>query len=160
MAQLAFQDDMLDNHCFGCGADNKDGLQIKSTWSEAGSEAICNWQPESYHMAGPTHVLNGGIIATLIDCHSICSAIAAAYREEGRGIDAEPIIWYATGSLQLSYVRPTPIDKPVLLRARITEMKGKKTIVACSLYSDDEECARGELVAIRVPPEWRNPHGH
>ncbi|MFQ5944451.1 MAG: PaaI family thioesterase, partial [Anaerolineales bacterium] len=129
------------------------GLQIKSYWS--GDEAVCTWQPEEHHMAGPSHILNGGIIATVIDCHCICTAIAAAYRAEGRAMNTEPSIWYATASLQISYLNPTPIHEPVILRARVKETKGKKTVVSCSLYAREEECARAELLAVRVPTAWR-----
>lgn len=153
----AFQDQMPSNHCWGCGPSNKDGLQIKSYWAEDGEEGICTWQPAPYHLAGPKHILNGGIISTLIDCHSICTAIAAAYKAEGRDIGDD--IWYVTGSLQVRYLLPTPVDQPVTLRARITETTEKKSIVACSLYSNGQETARAEVVAIKVNAEaWRGHH--
>ncbi|MDP6064450.1 MAG: PaaI family thioesterase, partial [SAR202 cluster bacterium] len=82
--QNAFQELIQGNHCFGCGSLNEHDLQIRSYWN--GEKTVCNWMPREYHMAGPTHVLNGGIIATLIDCHVICTAIAAVYRNEGREI--------------------------------------------------------------------------
>ncbi len=149
----AFQEQLRGNHCWGCGTLNELGLQIKSYWS--GEEAICAWDPKPYHSAGPKHVLNGGIIATVIDCHCVCTAIAAAYRAEGRKIGMEPSIWYATGSLHVTYLRPTPTNNPVLLRARIEEMKERKTILSCSLFANGEECVRGDVVAVRVPPAWR-----
>lgn len=155
MNGAAFQDEIPQNDCWGCGATNEQGLKIKSHWE--GDEAVCTWRPRDWQMAGPRHILNGGIIATLIDCHSICTAVAAAYRAEGRAIPTEPSIWYATASLQVSYLRPTSIAEPVTLRARIKEMKERKTIVSCSLFSSGEECARGEVVAVRVPPSWREP---
>jgi acyl-coenzyme A thioesterase PaaI-like protein len=150
----AFQDKIPGNYCWGCGNINEHGLQIKSYWS--GDEAVCTWQPKPYHAAGPTHVLNGGIIATVIDCHSVCTAIAAAYRAEGREIGTEPPIWYVTKSLQVTYLRPTPIDQPITLRARIKETNEKATILTCSLFEKGkgEECARGEVVAIRVANAW------
>lgn len=153
MDACAFQEQLSGNHCWGCGALNAHGLQIKSYW--AGDEAVCSWDPKPYHMAGPKHVLNGGIIATLIDCHCICTAIAAAYRAERRAIGTEPGIWYATGSLQVTYLRPTPIDQRLHLRAQIKESKERKTTVFCSLFANGDECARGEVVAVRVPPAWR-----
>ncbi|MFQ5801619.1 MAG: PaaI family thioesterase [Candidatus Methylomirabilales bacterium] len=153
MDQHAFQDEIAEKHCWGCGILNEHGLQIKSYWSD--NEAVCIWQPKDYHMAGPKHILNGGIIATIIDCHSICTAIADAHRAEGRAMNAESSIWYATASLQVTYLKPTPIDEPVVLRARVKETKGRKTIVTCSLFVKEEECVRGEVVAVRVPPAWR-----
>ena len=152
MKNLAFQDEIPNNHCWGCGSENSHGLQIKSFWS--GDEAICTWHPEPHYVAGPKHILNGGVIATVIDCHCICTAIAAAYREEGRSMNSKPQIWYATASIDISYLRPSPINQPVNLVAKIQEMKPKKTTLICSLFVEKDECARGEVVAVRVIPQW------
>lgn len=148
----AFQDDLDQNYCWGCGIANPHGLHIKSIWS--GDEAVCVWQPAPEHMAGPRGVLNGGIIATIIDCHSICTAVADAYRAEGRRIGTDPMIWYVTGSLAVSYRRPAPLDHPLRVSARIRERSGRKTTVATTVATGDEDCATGEVIAIRVPPEW------
>lgn len=152
MVQRAFQDEMSGNRCWGCGNANDNGLQIKSYWS--GDEAVCSWQPKAYHNAGPPHVLNGGIIATLMDCHCGWTAIAAAYRKEGREMNTQPSIWYATASLNVKYLRPTPMDKDVVLRAQIKEATEKKAIVTCSLFAKGQECAVGEVVAVRVPERF------
>ena len=152
MDQLSFQDQIPDNQCWGCGPQNPSGLQIKSYWN--GDESVCFYQPQPHQMAGPPNVLNGGIIASLIDCHCVCTAVAAAYRSEGRKIGSTPLIWYATGSLQVTYMRPTPINAPVELRARIVEMSPKKTRLSCTLMSGGEECARGEVTAVRVAAGW------
>ncbi len=152
MSGRAFQDDLVRNYCWGCGAANEHGLHIKSTWS--GEEAVCIWHPQPKHMAGPRQVLNGGIIATLIDCHSICTAIAAAYRAEGRPIGSDPLIWFVTGSLQVTYRRPAPLDRPIHVRARIKETTDRKTVVDASVGADGESYAIGEVVAIRVSPKW------
>jgi acyl-coenzyme A thioesterase PaaI-like protein len=151
--QPAFQEIIPDNYCWGCGSLNEHGLHVQSHWSEEGS--VCTWQPQPWHAAGPQHILNGGIIATIIDCHCVCTAIAAAYRAEGREPDSEPSIWYATASLQVTYQRPTPLDGPVRLTARIVEATTRKTRLTCTLVARGEECARGEVVAVRVPEEWR-----
>jgi acyl-coenzyme A thioesterase PaaI-like protein len=152
MGDWAFQDMMKGHHCFGCGVLNEKGLQIKSYWS--GDESICRWLPASHHMAGPKQVLSGGIIATIIDCHCVCTAIAAAYREEGREIGTEPKLLYVTGSLNLKYLRPTPIKEEVLLRARVEAVHDKKTTLTCSLYTDQEESVQAEVVALQVPADW------
>jgi acyl-coenzyme A thioesterase PaaI-like protein len=150
--QKAFQDDLDFNHCFGCGADNAQGLQIKSYWD--GDETVCTFTPRAEHMAGPRHILNGGIIATVIDCHCINTAIADTCRRENRAIGSEPMVWYVTGSLKVDYLRPAPIDQPVELRARVAEASARKSIVLCTLSAQGQDCARGELVAIRVTDAW------
>ena len=155
MNTLSIQEQIPDNYCWGCGSLNEHGLGIKSYWS--GDESVCTWQPVGHFMAGPQHILNGGIIASLIDCHCICMAMAAAYKEEGRAIGTPPLIWYATASIQVTYRRPTPINEPVTLRARITDITERKTVLTCSVSTKGEDCATGELVAVRVPPEWLLP---
>ena len=151
-ATRSFQEQMPGNHCWGCGPDNPDGLQLQSRWD--GDDAVAVWQPRPEHMAGPRHILFGGIIAALIDCHSICTAYAAAFRATGQPIGSDPSIWYATASLQVSYLRPTPLGTPLTIRARVVETAGRRTNLTCSLYANGEECARGEVIAVRVPSAW------
>lgn len=152
--QRAFQDLFSDDvsHCWGCGCHNEHGLQIKSYWAENGEETICIWQPREHHTAAWPNVLSGGIISSLIDCHSVCTAMMAAYRTEGVEPEGEPSIIYITASLQVSYLKPTPMEHPVTLRAHVKETQGRKMIVQCSLFAQDEECARGEVVAVRYTP--------
>jgi len=149
----AFQDLIPENFCYGCGPGNPVGLRIRSIW--AGNEALCVFQPAAYHAAGPRHILNGGIIATLIDCHAVCTAIAHAYRAENRAIGSDPAIWYATASLAVRYLRPTPIDRLVAVRARVVETRLRRTTLACALSADDVECVQADVVAVRVPATWR-----
>jgi acyl-coenzyme A thioesterase PaaI-like protein len=133
--------------CWGCGDRNQHGLRIKSYWD--GDESVCEWQPEDYHIAFPGY-LNGGIIATIIDCHCVNTANSAAYRAQGREIGTEPHLFFVTGSLHVDYLRPTPLSRPVTMRARIKEMGERKMVVTCSLYSGEQECARGETIAVRL----------
>ena len=153
MKQQAIQDKNPEyiSHCFGCGRNNEYGLQIKSYWER--DEVVCTWKLKEYDLAG-NGVLNGGIIATLIDCHCMNTAGAFLLREESN--KAIKIGAYATGTLTVKYLYPTPIDNPVVLRARVTDMKVKKIVITCSLYSGEIECARGEVVAIRVPEAYWN----
>jgi acyl-coenzyme A thioesterase PaaI-like protein len=105
-------------------------------------------------MAGPTTVLYGGIIAAVIDCHSVCTAIADAYRSAGQAIGVEPHRWCVTASLKIDYLAPTPIDRPVELRARVREATGRKRVVECTVRSDGREVARAEVIAVEVPAGW------
>ena len=149
----AIQDNFKDNHCYGCGADNPLGMQIKSHWD--GEISTCTYVPRAEQSAGPTHLLYGGAIASLIDCHSVGTAIANYYDLEKRDVGTDPQIWCVTGRLTVNYVKPTPIDNPVELRAIITECTEKKTILECTVSSDGEVTAQGEVIAIRVPYSWR-----
>ncbi len=150
---MAFQDLIPDNLCFGCGVQNDAGLKIRSFWD--GEESICTYHPSPHHSAGPRSYVNGGILATLIDCHSVCTAIAGEYRREGRPIGSDPAIWYATRRLEVEYRRPTPIDQPIELRARIDEVEGTRTTLRCTVRSGGKVRAEALVVAVRVPDGWR-----
>lgn len=150
MSQQAFQDYYPDDysHCYGCGRLNEHGLQITSYWD--GEESVATFQPRPYHVAIPGYVY-GGLIASLIDCHSTGTAAAAAYRAEGREMDTDPPLRFLTASLHVDYVRPTPLGVPLEVRASVKEIKGRKVVVAATLSAEGEVCARGEVVAVQVP---------
>jgi acyl-CoA thioesterase FadM len=57
---------------------------------------------------------------------------------------------FVTASLRVDYLRPTPIDAPMELRGRATEIGGRKVIVEIDLVSKGETCARGEVVAVAL----------
>lgn len=150
MGEAAFQDQGAVRHCHGCGADNDRGLQIKSYWD--GDQAVATWHAQPHHCGGTRENLNGGIIASLIDCHSLNLAIAHAYRAEKRAIGSAPRIGYVTASLSVSYAKPAPIAEPIHLRARVLRAAGRKTWVSCVLSAGGEVRASGEVLGIRV--EW------
>lgn len=133
--------------CFGCGTDNPEGLQIESRWE--GDECVCHWQSEPKYNGWPG-VMNGGILATLIDCHCMSTAMGAAYRAENREPGTEPRYGYATGTLTVKYLKPTPNDQPITLRAKVSEIKGRKTSITCDVFAGDTHTATAEVVAIRV----------
>jgi acyl-coenzyme A thioesterase PaaI-like protein len=72
-------------HCYGCGRLNPHGLQIKTRWE--GEEAVARFLPRPEHIAVPGFVY-GGLIASLVDCHSIGTAAAAFERPGGRSVRA------------------------------------------------------------------------
>ena len=150
---IAFQDQIPNNHCFGCGPENSDGLQIKSYW-EGEDQSICRFMPKPEHSAGPLHFLNGGIISTIIDCHCVCTAIAKAYLMAGRSLGEGETIWFATGNLDVSFKKPVAIDKEVLLKANVIEAKEKKITLACQLLSENEICCESRVIAVKVPNSW------
>ena len=150
MTPKAFQDYYPDHlsHCYGCGRLNEHGLQIKSYWD--GDESVCRFDPRPYHTAIPGYVY-GGLIASLIDCHGTGTAAAAMYRAENRAMDTEPPFRFVTASLQVDYLRPTPIDATLEVRAQVKEIKGRKVVMSMTLSARGAVCARGEVVAVQMP---------
>lgn len=151
--EKAFQDYYDDEAsvCYGCGRLNEYGLQIKSYWE--GDEAVCRFRPRPYHTALPGYVY-GGLIASLIDCHSTGTAAAAAHRAEGRAMGSQPALRYVTGSLHVDYLKPTPIDGILTVRAEVASIDGRAITISSRLYAGDTLTARGEVVCIRMPENW------
>ena len=148
---------MHENVCFGCGIQNPDGLQIKSFWE--GDESVCIWQSEEKHH-GWANLMNGGVIATVIDCHCMGTAMAAAYQAEDRNLDTLPEYRYATGTMNIKYLKPTSNLVPIEVRTKITEIKGKKTVMTCQVFSEGEQTVSAEVIAIRVFDSSQASHGN
>jgi len=150
MTQKAFQDYYPDDlsHCYGCGRLNEQGMKIKSYWD--GEESVCIYRPKLFYTAVPGYVY-GGLIASLIDCHSTGTAAAAKYRAENREMDTQPTLRFLTASLHVDYLLPTPLGVPIEIRGKVKEVKGRKVIIESTLSAGGNVCARGEVVAIQVP---------
>ena len=148
-----FQDQITKNHCYGCGPQNKEGLNIKSYWDEDGI-SLCNFTPQAHHCAGPTKFLNGGIIATVIDCHCICTAMAHDSKNSGIQLSSGDHNWYATESIFVKYKRPVSIDAELTLKAHIENEDDRRIYLSCTLESDGKICATADVIAISVPSSW------
>jgi acyl-coenzyme A thioesterase PaaI-like protein len=150
MPEKAFQDFYTEetSYCYGCGRLNEHGLQIKSYWD--GEESVCVYEPRPYHIAIPGYVY-GGLIASLIDCHSTGTAAAASYRAQERTMETLPPLRFVTASLHVDYLKPTPLGVPLEVRGRVIEVKGRKVVVESTLSAEGSLCARGQVVAVQAP---------
>ena len=158
MEPQAFQDFYPDDvsHCYGCGRLNPQGHHFRTYWE--GEETITRFRPEPYHTAIPGYVY-GGLIASLIDCHSTGSAAAAAYRAEGRAMDTDPPCRFVTASLSIQYVRPTPLGEELECRGTLVEVGPRKVVVRTTLSAAGNLCARAEVVAVRMPDHMLRSSG-
>jgi acyl-coenzyme A thioesterase PaaI-like protein len=136
------------SYCYGCGRLNEFGMKIKSYLKD--DESIARFTPRSHQIAFPGFVY-GGLIASLIDCHGTGTAAAAAYKSEGREMGTEPELRYVTASIRVDFLKPTPIDTELILVGKPTEIKGRKVIVDVKLFANDELCAKGEVIAVKIP---------
>lgn len=142
--------------CYGCGRLNPEGYQLKTVWD--GNETVTRFTPRPYHIAIPGYV-NGGVLASLIDCHGTGSAAAAAYRAEGREVGEGPAPRYVTARLCVDYLKPTPLGVPLEVRGRIKEIKGRKVVVEAELFAGGDITVRGEIVAVQMPDRLRPGEG-
>jgi len=133
------------NACFGCGPANPRGLHIRIFAGEDG-EVVAHWKAEGYHEAFPG-MLNGGIIGTLLDCHSNWAAAWHLMRQNG--LAHPPCTVTADYSIKL--LRPTPTDDVIELRARVVESREDRAVVEAELIAKGKVCAtcRGTFVAVK-----------
>ncbi|MHB8078457.1 MAG: PaaI family thioesterase [Candidatus Krumholzibacteriia bacterium] len=146
----AVQDHYPDDvaHCYGCGRLNDHGLKLQTRWD--GDETVALFTPRAYHTAMPGFVY-GGLIASLVDCHAMGTAAAAAERAAGRAIGEAPAPRFVTGMLKVDYLRPTPLGPELEVRGRVREAGGRKYVVEVTVAALGVITARGEVVAVRLP---------
>lgn len=149
----AFQDYYPEHlaHCYGCGRLNEHGYRIQTVWD--GDESVTRFTPMAYHTAIPGFVY-GGLLASLIDCHSTGTAAAAMYRDEGRDMDTLPAFRFVTGSLFVRYARATLLGPEMEIRGHVVEIKGRKVTVASTVWVAGEPTVTGEVVALQMPEDF------
>lgn len=135
--------------CFGCGPKNAHGLQIKSYWDEDDIHVVAQHMPATQYTGWPALVY-GGLLSCLIDCHSNWTVMAHHYRQEGRKPDSLPRIDCVTGTLGVKYIKPTPMNTMLTLKARVEGEVARKTRVLCEVYAGDTLTALGDSIFVRV----------
>ncbi len=153
MRMRAFQDFYPEHlaQCYGCGRLNEHGYRIKTFWD--GDESLTLFTPQSFHTAVPG-IVYGGLLASLIDCHSTGTAAAAMYRAEQREMDTLPAFRFVTGSLEVKYLKPTTLGPAIEIRGQVDEIRGRKVTVVSSIHVDGEVTVRGHVVAIQMPESF------
>jgi acyl-coenzyme A thioesterase PaaI-like protein len=132
------------NRCFGCGPSNEKGLRIKSV--PQGDEVVADWTPAPHHEAFE-NVLNGGICGALLDCHLNWTAAYHLMRQSGAS--APPCT--VTAEYHVKLKRPTPMNQPVRLVAKVVESSADRAVVEGTLSSGGVVTAtcKGTFVAVK-----------
>jgi uncharacterized protein (TIGR00369 family) len=130
--------------CFGCGPANDKGLRIKSR--AEGDAWVADWTPEPHHQAFPG-VLNGGIVGALLDCHANWAACHHLMKEAGQATPPCTV----TAELSVKFLRPTPVDGPVRLIARVVTSSADRATIDATLEAAGKPRAtcRGVFVAVK-----------
>jgi len=132
--------------CFGCGPANELGLRLKSYPADGGTVATFTPWPEHDNGLG---YLNGGIICTILDCHSATPMLLEA--ERLGLVSADLLLPFVTAGLDVRYLRPTPLEGPSELRARVLSVTDAEMTVEAELINDGKTRAS----AVAVWRRWR-----
>jgi acyl-coenzyme A thioesterase PaaI-like protein len=142
--QDLYPDDVA--HCYGCGRLNEAGHQIKTRLAEGVTATV--FVPEPFHTAIPGFAY-GGLVASIIDCHSTGSAAIFAMQRDRLVNGTDPSPRFVTARLEVDYLLPTPLAEMRLL-GRLVEIKGRKVVVETDLSVDGMVTARGSAVLIEI----------
>jgi acyl-coenzyme A thioesterase PaaI-like protein len=134
------------NSCFGCGPANPKGLMIKSFYENGRYFAI--WRAREEHEAFP-NVLNGGIIGSLLDCHS--NWAAAHHLMLRDQLETPPCT--VTADFHVFLRRPTPTrNKEIGIVAEVIESKDARVKVKASIEVEGKVTAECEGHFVAVTP--------
>ena len=115
--------------CFGCGPDHPIGLRVRCFRTDEGvlSPILV---PRRYE--GPRGAAHGGIVTTYLDEVLAGAAVRATDRLS------------VTGEITVRFVKPVPLETPILGRGRLTARHDRYVDVEGSL----EELATSEVLAL------------
>ena len=116
------------NHCFACGKDNPEGMQLKFYIDEATRRTICEFELSQRYQGPPGHA-HGGIIATILD-------EAMGKVNKFRSVVA------LTKKMEIEYLRPVPLGKRLKVIGHEQEVAGRQHINVAEIRSD-----KGEVLA-------------
>ncbi|MBN2519875.1 MAG: PaaI family thioesterase [Bacteroidales bacterium] len=134
-------------HCYGCGTNNVQGLQLKTFL--VNDETIAHFTPDPKYIAIPGSVY-GGLIASIFDCHGTGSAAAFICREENIPLDKPIDVRCVTASLKVDYKALTPMGVELELKGKLRSIEKRKIWVDMTLTANGKLCAIGEILAVRI----------
>ena len=134
--------------CFGCGHANPDGFHLRSY--RDGDLTVATFTPRPEHDNGFGFV-NGGIISTVLDCHT---AAVVLWESDRRGWEADPgaPVPFITAGFDVRFLRPTPLGPPLSLRAEPVEISEASIVVRAELHVDDKTRATMLATWLRFHP--------
>ncbi|MCU9602263.1 PaaI family thioesterase [Pallidibacillus thermolactis] len=141
--------------CYGCGRLHKDGHHFRTGWLNNTNQTVTYYRPTKDQIGIPGFIY-GGLIASLIDCHSMGSAALVLHRKNGHEIgDGTEPPRFVTASLHIDYLKPTPEGALLKAVGTVEEIHPKKWKVVTEMFADDIFCAKGEVIAAVMPDTFK-----
>lgn len=114
------------SHCFGCGPANPQGLHLVFTTDTSVPDSpvsTAQIQLTQFHEGPPGHI-HGGIVATLLD---------EAMSKLNRPLN----VLAMTRHMEVDYLRPVPLYKPLVLVSRHLRREGRKLFHQAEIQHPD-----------------------
>ena len=125
------------NECFGCSRTNPESLGLR--FVQTGPDTVEARVALRRELCGWPGVAHGGIVSLLID--EVTSWCFSACLDEAK---------FATRELSVRYLRPTPVQQPLVVSARITADAGTTVDLIGEVRTPDGQLtARGRVQIVR-----------
>jgi acyl-coenzyme A thioesterase PaaI-like protein len=134
--------------CFGCGHANSEGFHLRSYRDHELTIAIFTPRPEHDNGFG---FLNGGIITTVLDCHTAAVVMWEADQHGWKAENGAPVP-FITASLDVKFLRPTPLGPTLILNAEPEKISESEIIVNAELVFDEKQRATISARWLRFRP--------
>ena len=118
--------------CFGCGHANPDGFHLRSYTD--GDLTVAEFTPRPEHDNG-FGFLNGGIIATVLDCHGAAVVMWEAAKREWHAAPGAPVP-FITAGFDVRFLGPTPLGPTVRLTGAPVSIDESEIVVGSELEVD------------------------
>lgn len=130
----------FESTCFGCSSKNKHGLQMEF---KAGSDSVISELMVPSHLCGWSQLAHGGVLTTILD--EVMSWAAMHFLKQ----------LVMTKSMQLTFLKPVYVDKPIVAQGKIREKKGRHEVVMeGTIYNESGiECVHSEAIFAHFPPK-------
>ena len=125
------------NYCFGCGRDNPEGMRLKFYFDEERKRFVCRFRLGRRFTGPPKHA-HGGIIAAILD------------EAMGKVNKLRNVIALTRG-MEVHYLRPVPLHKPLVVEAHEIRVEGRKHINKAEILNQQGEVlswSQGTFIAI------------
>jgi acyl-coenzyme A thioesterase PaaI-like protein len=127
-----------DPACWGCG-DNEHGIALPVPESEGGDRYEARLTFDERHQGGPG-IVHGGLVSAALD--EACGLLATWFRF--------PTV---TTRIFVRYRRPVPINRQLLVAARVTGIRGRRIHVDGEISDGTERLAEARAAFLHVPFE-------
>lgn len=125
-----------DNSCFICGKENPTGLQTKPTLDRAARRATLELAiPKRFQ--GWQGLAHGGILAALLDEVSVYACMSESTQ-------------FVTAGINVRYLKPVPVEQPVVVTAEVVDVKRRKVTVSARLIYEGAVCAEAEATVMEL----------
>lgn len=134
---------VYDGRCFGCGADNPEGLQMHFT--PTGGESVCDFEVPARYQSWQG-VVHGGLVALMLDE----AAGWAAWHADRPGV---------TGRLEVRYRQPLKVGERVRVAGRVDRVRRSLTYASASITRPSGEVVAEATAVLMETPTAVRPAG-